>query len=113
MRSALLTDDDRDLIRDLHTRVGWQPRRIADVMGVNLSTVYRALEDGRRRRSAELVEDALWLLEAGEHPSHVAQRLGVTAWTLEKALRRHGHPRPDVTAEATRQRGLRDRRQAA
>lgn len=113
MRSALLTDDDRDLIRDLHTRVGWQPHRIADVMGLGLTTVYRALEDGRRRRNDELVEDALWLLDAGEHPSHVAQRLGVNISALEVALRRAGHPRPDVTAEATRQRGLRDRRRAA
>ncbi|WP_040281381.1 hypothetical protein [Tessaracoccus massiliensis] len=113
MRSSPLTDADRALIRDLHERVGWKPQRIADVMGTGLTAIYRALNSDKRRSGAELVEDALWLLDSGEHPSHVAQRLGVTAWTLEKALSRHGHPRPDVTAEAIRQRRLRDRRRAA
>ena len=41
-----LSDDELDLIRDLRRRVGWQPHRIADVMGVGLTTVYRALDDG-------------------------------------------------------------------
>ena len=104
-----LSDDELDLIRDLRRRVGWQPHRIADVMGVGLTTVYRALDDGTRRRGAELVEDALWLLEAGEHPSHVAQRLGVSIAALEAALRRAGHPRADVQAE----RRLHDRGLAA
>ena len=111
MRGIPLTDADRALIRDLRERVGWKPQRIADVMGIDLSTVYRCLPRRPQRRGRELVEDALWLLGSGEHPAHVAQRLGVTAWTLDKALRRHGHPRPDVTAEASRYQ--RERRAAA
>lgn len=38
-----------------------------------------------------LIEDALFLLDAGEHPERICQRLGTTAANLEITLRRHGY----------------------
>ncbi len=49
----------------------------------------------------ELVEDACWLLDAGEHPVHVAARLGVSLAALDHALRRAGRGRPAVSGEAS------------
>lgn len=42
-------------------------------------------------RTAALIEDTLFLLDAGEYPERICQRLGVTAWNIENTLRRHGY----------------------
>lgn len=42
-------------------------------------------------RTAALIEDALFLLDVGEHPERICRRLGTTAANLEITLRRHGH----------------------
>lgn len=47
------------------------------------------------------VENALWLLDAGTHPTEVAHRLNTNPSALERLLRRHGHTiTPEVRAEA-------------
>ena len=59
----------------------------------------RPLTPARRyANSADLVEDALWLRETGEHPERAAARLGTTMTALDKALRRAGHPWPALIA---------------
>lgn len=42
-------------------------------------------------RTTALIEGALFLLDAGEHPERICQRLGTTAANLEITLRRHGY----------------------
>ena len=47
------------------------------------------------------VEDALWLLECGEHPERIAQRCGFPSiYALDIALRRNGTPNAAVRMAA-------------
>lgn len=51
------------------------------------------------------IEDALWLLDAGTHPSEVARRVGyASVSSLEAALQRRGYRVPAVAAEASYER---------
>ena len=36
-------------------------------------------------------ENAIWLLDSGEWVERIAERVGLTAATIEDHLRRHGH----------------------
>ena len=55
-------------------------------------------------RTATRLENALWLLDGGTHPTRVAARLGMTVQALDRMLHRCGQPRPAVRDEATYQR---------
>ena len=47
------------------------------------------------------IEDALWLLDCGTHTAEVAQRVGYPSVpAMEVALRRAGHPHPEVARES-------------
>ena len=50
------------------------------------------------RPTADIVEDALWMRETGEHPERAAARLGMSQEALEQMLRRAGHPWPELRA---------------
>lgn len=50
------------------------------------------------RPTADIVEDALWMRETGEHPERAAARLGMSPEALEQMLRRAGHPWPELRA---------------
>lgn len=54
------------------------------------------------RPTADLVEDALWMRETGEHPERAAARLGMSPEALEQMLRRAGHPWPELNAAVKR-----------
>ena len=54
------------------------------------------------RPTADLVEDALWMRETGEHPERAAARLGMSPEALEQMLRRAGHPWPELDAAVKR-----------
>jgi len=46
--------------------------------------------DGDRCPTHAWLEDALWLLDQGEHPLHVARRVGKSMAALEGGMRRIG-----------------------
>lgn len=50
----------------------------------------KAANDGDRCRPHALMEDADWLLDAGESPEDVCRRLGVTLGALDVTYRRLG-----------------------
>lgn len=52
--------------------------------------------------AADRVEDALFLLDNGAHPTEIAKRLGTTVQALDQLLRRHGHTRKEFMTEAQR-----------
>ena len=57
--------------------------------------------DTRINRAARRIEDALWLLDCGTHAAEVAHRVGYPSVpAMEVALRRAGHPRPEVMRES-------------
>ena len=98
-RAARLRPEERQLIRDLRTKSGWSAQRIADVMDLSLATVHSHL--AQSRPAAERVEDALWLLDAGEHPAHIARRVGFgNVAAMDRAMRRLGHVIHAVMREA-------------
>lgn len=45
-------------------------------------------------RSRRRLEDALWLIEMGEHPTRAARRAGTTVQSLYNLCRRAGIPTP-------------------
>lgn len=56
-------------------------------------------------KAAARMEDALFMLDHGEHPERVAERLGTTVENLVATFRRHHLPVPQpLNAERTRQR---------
>lgn len=57
---------------------------------------------------AARVEDARWLLDCGEHPEHVAQRVGMAPSMLHRAMRESGTPHRALSEYMARER--RDRR---
>ena len=52
--------------------------------------------DHARRRGSIDLDEFMWLINTGEHPSQAAHRLGVTLKGIERAARRNG--RDDVLA---------------
>lgn len=55
-----------------------------------------------------LIEDSLWLNQAGESWPHIAERLSVKITTIYRTYLRHNIPFPDaLRAEATRERNNR------
>lgn len=54
---------------------------------------------GLTQKSLNRIEDAQWLLAAGEHPAHVARRVGVSVTGLDHLLRRAGIRSADVMRE--------------
>lgn len=93
-------------------RAGWSTRALADRVGLDRSGLYRqamgeretmqrrvadallAVPVGRRKgsadRTAARIEDAEFLLSAGESPARICERLGVRDDSLARLLRLHG-----------------------
>ena len=98
----ILTPSDRDS--------GWTPGRLRAAHALYERGIRTPIaRDGQRRYDRAAVaarmratiystprpvdlDDAMWLLGAGEIPERVAQRLGVTWDAIQTAARRHGTP---------------------
>lgn len=57
---------------------------------------------GLNQKSLNRIEDAQWLLAAGEHPTRVARRVGTSVAALTRLLQRAGQSHPAMTTEYQR-----------
>lgn len=77
------------LLRHGAQQRGYAPPAAWD--NIDIDDQPHGLRPSRDIRRPELIEDALMLLRAGVNPDDVAARCGVSAASLARRLRRHGH----------------------